>query len=50
MEGAIESLASLLDKIDDDSPPLDWTDDSPEKSALAEEVSLLITPLEMQLE
>lgn len=41
-DGAIDKLSSLLDKIDGLSPPPDWMDDSPEKTALADEVKLLI--------
>ena len=43
--GAIESLESLLAKIDGQSPPPDWMDDSPEKTALAVDVVLLIALL-----
>jgi hypothetical protein len=50
MEGAIESLTSLLDKIDGDTPTPDWMYDSAEKTALADEIDLLIALLEMQLE
>jgi hypothetical protein len=46
-EAAIDHLSSLLDKIDDVSPPPDWMDPSPEKSALADEVRLLIALVEL---
>ncbi len=39
---AIEELESLLEKIDDQMPPPDWMSSSPEKTALAEEVRLMI--------
>ena len=45
--GAIDKLSSLLDKIDGASPPPDWMEDSPEKTALANEVSSLIALLEL---
>ena len=46
IQGAIDELMSLLARIDGQSPPPDWMDDSPEKTALADEVSLLILLLE----
>jgi hypothetical protein len=47
---AIESLTSLLQKIDGEVPPPDWMDESsPERATLAGEVSLLITLLEYEL-
>jgi hypothetical protein len=46
--GAIDALTSLLEKIDGQSPPPDWIDDSPEKAALANEVSLLISLLRLE--
>ena len=49
IEGAIESLTSLLEKIDGETPPPDWMDDSDERTALAAEVSLLIALLECEL-
>jgi len=45
-DGAILVLESLLEKIDDLMPPPDWISSSPEKTALAEEVRLLIALLE----
>ena len=42
IEGAIDELTSLLEKIDGQEPPPDWMDDSPEKTDLAASVSLLI--------
>ena len=39
---AVEALNSLLDKIDGASPPPDWMHDSQDKSALKDEVELLI--------
>lgn len=45
LQGAIDELTSLLEKIDGESPPPDWMDDSPEKTALADDVSLLIALL-----
>ncbi len=49
-QGAIDKLNSLLSKIDGQSPPPDWMADSPEKSALAQEVALLISLLELELQ
>jgi hypothetical protein len=49
IQNAIDSLTSLLLKIDGESPPPDWMDDSPEKTALFEEVSLQIELLEYLL-
>ncbi len=43
--GAIDELQSLLAKIDGQTPPPDWMDDSPEKSNLAGELSQLINVL-----
>lgn len=45
IQGAIEALTSLLEKIDGQSPPPDWLVDSPEKTALTQEVSVLISLL-----
>ncbi|MHC4414159.1 MAG: hypothetical protein ACYS0G_02625 [Planctomycetota bacterium] len=45
IEGAIESLSSLLEKTDGESPPPDWMEGSPEQTALAAEISLLIALL-----
>jgi len=39
---AVEALTSLLQKIDGDSPPPDWMDESPEKIALADKATLII--------
>ena len=47
IEGAIDSLQSLLAKIDGATPPPDWMDDSPEKTDLAAEVELLIALLRL---
>lgn len=41
-DGAIATLQSLLDKVDDLMPPPDWMSSSPQKTALAEEIRLLI--------
>ncbi len=49
IQGAIDKLRSLLAKIDGEPSPPDWMDDSPEKTALAEEVAVLISLLELQL-
>ena len=49
IQGAIDKLDSLLQKIDGEPSPPDWMDDSPEETALAEDVSLLISLLELQL-
>ena len=49
IQDAIDKLNSLLAKIDGDPSPPDWMEDSPEKAALAEEVTLLISLLELQL-
>ncbi|MCH8880058.1 MAG: thrombospondin type 3 repeat-containing protein [Planctomycetes bacterium] len=48
-QGAIDKLDSLLKKIDGEPSPPDWMEDSPEKTALAEDVGLLISLLELQL-
>jgi hypothetical protein len=45
IEGAIEKSESLLAKIDGENPPPDWMDDCDAKTALAEEVNLLIALL-----
>jgi hypothetical protein len=39
---ATAELNSLLDKIDDEMPPPDWMSSSPAKTALANEVRLMI--------
>ena len=49
VNGAIESLESLLDKIDGDTPTPDWMYDSPEKTALADQAVFLISLLEEML-
>jgi hypothetical protein len=41
-DGAISALSSLLEKIDDQSPPPDWMSSSSEKTALADEVEFMI--------
>ncbi|MEE8061177.1 MAG: FG-GAP repeat protein [Gemmatimonadales bacterium] len=41
IDAAIALLDSLLDKVDGADPPPDWMDPSPEKSALAVQVTLL---------
>jgi hypothetical protein len=46
-QGAIDALTSLLEKVDDQSPPPDWMHPSPEKSDLAACVAQLIAVLEM---
>jgi hypothetical protein len=46
-EGAAEELNSLLEKIDDEEPPPDWMDPSPEKSALADQVRLLLLLIDL---
>ena len=43
IQGAINKLDSLLDKIDGDTPTPDWMSDSPEKTALADQVRFLLT-------
>ena len=48
-QGALDELNSLLRKIDDESPPPDWMDDSPEKTDLANQVTDLITLIEISL-
>ncbi|HKQ49497.1 MAG TPA: thrombospondin type 3 repeat-containing protein [Phycisphaerae bacterium] len=40
--GATAALNSLLERIDDEMPPPDWMSSSPEKTALADEVRLMI--------
>ncbi len=40
--GATAALSSLLDKIDDEMPPPDWMSSSPVKTALADQVRLII--------
>jgi hypothetical protein len=45
--GAVEHLESLLAKIDDESPPPDWMNESATKTDLATEVSLFITLLSL---
>lgn len=45
IDGAIDELASLLAKIDGDSPPPDWMDSSEAKTAIAIDVSVLIALL-----
>ena len=47
--GAIDSLNSLLSKIDGQPVPKDWMDDSEEKALLAEDISLLIELLAYEL-
>ncbi len=47
IQDAIDKLNSLLAKIDGEPSPPDWMEDSPEKTALAEEVGLLISLLEL---
>ncbi len=47
LNGAINTLESLLDKIDGDTPTPDWMYDSPAKTALADEVRFLIAFMEM---
>ena len=42
IQSAIDELTGLLSKIDGLTPPKDWMDDSPEKTALASEVSILL--------
>jgi hypothetical protein len=42
---AIDKLESLLLRIDGASPPPDWMDESPAKTALAEETEILIVLL-----
>lgn len=49
VELAIERMESLLDRVDGVSPPPDWMPDSPEKTALAEEVLDLIDALVAEL-
>ncbi len=49
LQGAIDELTSLLEKIDGQSPPPDWMHDSTEKTALADDVELLISLLELEL-
>ena len=49
IQGAIDKLTSLLAKTDGQPSPPDWMEDSPEKTALAEEVRLLISLLVLQL-
>ncbi len=44
-DAASALLGSLLDKVDGEDPPRDWMDDSPEKSALAVQVTLLLVLL-----
>lgn len=48
IQGAIDKLSSLLAKIDGEPSPPDWMEDSPVKTALAEEVRLLISLLVLQ--
>lgn len=45
LQSAIDLLEALLQKIDGESSPPDWMADSPEKTASADEVSLLIALL-----
>lgn len=47
IQGAIDKLVSLLQKVDGQSPPPDWMDESPEKELLRAEASLLIALLEL---
>lgn len=47
IDGAIDALQSLLAKIDGESPPPDWMEDSPPKTQFAAEVELLIVLLEL---
>jgi hypothetical protein len=47
--GAIETLTSLLEKVDGQSPPPDWMGESPEQAALAAEVNLLLGLLALAL-
>lgn len=42
-ETALDLLFSVLERIDDQSPPKDWMDPSPERDALREDVELLIS-------
>ena len=41
-DGAINKLTSLLQKVDGQSPPPDWINESPQKTALADDLNLLI--------
>ena len=45
IQGAIDALTSLLEKVDGQSPPPDWMGNSPEKTALANDINLLISLL-----
>lgn len=47
--GAIDSLDSLLDRIDGQTPPPDWMENSPEQEALAIAVEELIDDLLLEL-
>ena len=42
IQEAIDELTSLLEKIDGQTPPPDWIDESTEKTALEVQVRLLI--------
>jgi hypothetical protein len=49
LNGAINTLENLLDKVDGDVPSPDWMDESPEKATLAAQVQYLISLIkEMQ--
>ena len=47
IQGAIDKLTSLLEKVDDQSPPPDWMNPSQEKSLVAADVTLLLALLEL---
>lgn len=47
IQSAIDSLMSLLAKVDGQSPPPDWMDDSPQKTTLQGQLIFLITLLEL---
>jgi hypothetical protein len=49
IQQAIDILTSLLEKVDGVTPPPDWLEDSAEKTEMANDVSQLISLLELEL-
>ena len=45
VESAVALLETVVQKVDGQSPPHDWMDDSPEKTAIAEDIAVLLLVL-----